>query len=84
MKSSARDRAKAEREAVAGDVTGSMWKRERKRRGPLVERKVGRALVRKVMGTSVGGQSREGRARSEGRSARGAEVIGVRIKLSRC
>lgn len=81
MKSSARLSRKAEKEDVAGVVMGSMWKNDLKKRGPEVERKVGRALVRKVIGARVGGTTRDGRARSEGRRVRGAEVRGVRMSL---
>jgi hypothetical protein len=81
VKSSARERRKAEKLEVAGLVSGSMWKKERKKSGPEVERKVGRALVRKVMGARLGGTRSEGRARSEGRRVRGVEVRGVRMSL---
>lgn len=68
-------------EEVVGEVRGSMWKKVRKKRGPLVERKVGSAVVRKVIGARVGGTIREGRARKEGRRFRGPEVRGVRMSL---
>jgi hypothetical protein len=81
VKSSARERRKAVKEEVAGVVMGSMWKKERKKRGPVVERKVGSAVVRKVIGAREGGHIKDGNARSEGRSARGEEVRGVRMRL---
>lgn len=81
VKSSASERRKAEKLEVAGLVSGSIWKKERKNSGPEVERKVGRALVRKVIGARLGGTRREGRARREGRRVRGVEVRGVRMSL---
>ena len=81
MKSSVRERAKEVREEVVGVVRGSMWKNDLKKRGPVVERKVGRAWVRKVIGARVGGTINEGRARREGRRVRGVDVRGVRMSL---
>jgi hypothetical protein len=44
---------------------------DRRKRGIDVRMKAGRVLCRRVMGNSMGGQDRLGRARREGRSARG-------------
>ena len=81
VNSSTRLSRKEEKLDVAGVEMGSMWKKERKKRGPEVERKVGSAVVRKVIGAREGGTRREGRARREGRRVRGCEERGVRINL---
>jgi hypothetical protein len=70
-------------EDAVGVVMGSMWKKERKKSGPDVLRNVGSAFVRKVIGARMGGTMRDGRARREGRRARGVEETGVRMSLHR-
>lgn len=83
MKSSVRLRAKVESVAKGEGVAVSMPREDRRRRGTLVERNVGREACRKVIGAREGGTRREGRARREGRRARGGEVVGVSISLLR-
>jgi hypothetical protein len=47
----------------------------------LVDSKGGSVEWRIVIGTRVGGQVHVGSARRDGRSARGVDVTGVRIRL---
>lgn len=68
-------------EEDVGVRTGSMWRDERRKRGALVERSCGMVECKRVIGNSGVGQSSDGRARREGRRARGPASTDVRISL---
>jgi hypothetical protein len=80
-KSSARESANVAMEEDAGVRIGSMWREERRTSGALVASKGGRVEWRRVIGRRDDGQIQDGRARREGRRARGPEEMGVRIRL---
>ena len=58
-----------------------MLREERRRSGVDVEKSVGRAEWRRVIGTSCGGIIREGSERREGYILRGVEDVGVTTRL---
>lgn len=68
-------------EEDVGVMIGSMWRLERRRKGEDVDNKGGRVECNIVIGRREVGHKNEGRARSEGRRARGPAETGVRIKL---
>lgn len=80
-KSSARERVNVAMEEDVGVRTGSMWREERRKRGALVERSCGIVECSKVIGNKEVGQRRDGRARREGRRARGPASTDVRMSL---
>lgn len=72
---------KVKMEYVVGDKTGSMPKRERRRRGVEEVMKVGRMLCITVMGSRLGGQLTMDRSLKEASVEWEREDTGVRISL---
>lgn len=80
---SASERPNVATEEDVGVRIGSIWREERRISGVLVDNRCGRVEWRRVIGSREVGQRRDGRARREGRRARGPAETGVRMRLNR-
>lgn len=79
---SMRDVKNEDIEYAVGVSIGSMLSHVRRKSGKDVLTREGIVLWRMVIGRSCGGHENEGRARREGRRARGPEETDVRMSLS--